>query len=337
MATSPEAHHADCAHRRSDHRHGIRRRGARAAPGGSRGAGRDGREGSQGADVRLPADVRPPVPPQVHQGDAGRPPESHVRRGAGRWVRLLRDGVAAGTVARLRPAGRAGPAAMACGPRSIRARPLLRRRRADAARIADSARRGAEDRSGLRPADEEPGLLRGSSPLCGTRLPGERLLRDGVHLRGEAVAVPQLLAAGGRGGRRDRDGSRSAVHRAARGRAIPLPGAVPPPHGRARSRALRRQNRRARRRDGGHCAAAAALAWQPPIPERTRRAQHRLQRQREGGGTTPRFLPRHRHVHRPDAPGHDQLRVPRVARDHRTRGEGAAADDRLGSAYAPRR
>src|SRR5438105_1734614 len=257
---------------------------------------------SRRAVRRLPADVRSAVPPQVQEGGAGRPPEPHVRRGPGRRVRLLRDGIAAGAVARVRPGGRAGPTPLASGARPTGARSVLRRRGAHAARVPDPARRGAEDGARLRPAHEEPRLLGGPRPVCGARLPGEWVLCDGMRLRSEAVAVPQLPAAGGRGRRRDRDGPRGGVDRVPAGYAarprpaagrcsLPLPGAVPPPHRRARLCALRRPGRRARRGDGGQREPAAPLAGPAAVLERARRTEHRLQRQREGSGAAPRFVP----------------------------------------------
>src|SRR3954469_8523875 len=83
------------------------------------------REGTAHRSVQgLPPDVGSPVSPSLPEGRIERAPVAHVRRGAGRGIGVLRDGLTAGAIARLR-SGRGRPPAVAGRDRSRDTRSVL--------------------------------------------------------------------------------------------------------------------------------------------------------------------------------------------------------------------
>src|SRR6058998_3831995 len=211
--------------------------------------------------------------------------------------------------------------------------------------VSQPRRGDPQDGSRVSAPHAESRLLRGPLPLRGAGLPGERVLRDRMRVRRQAVAVPELPAAGRVRRGRDRDRSRGAGDRAApralacrcatARRPVPLPRYRAAPHRRARTGGVRRPRRDPRRRHGGDGETAARVAPLPPEALRARGPPHRLQRQREGRGPAPGRRPRRRHVHRTHPPRNGELPVPRLPRDQGARREGDAADARVGGASAP--
>ena len=187
---------------RGDHRQRLRGRGPGAPAEPSRPTGHGAREGtsSQGP-IGLQADPGPEVSAEVPEGALRREHQLHVRGGAGRGLGLLRDGVPPRAHSRVRANRWVGPADLADRRRSGGPGSTLRASGGDAARSAARPGEDPEDGPGLFADDEEARLLLRTVPLRGGRVRRQRLLRHGLHLRGEADA-PHELPAAGRGGRR---------------------------------------------------------------------------------------------------------------------------------------